>query len=604
MPLLSRIYWAVCLTLAAVRPSPGQEDAYRVPEVVVTASRLPSLPYPGLVVVVEGAELEARGNASLADVLGRLPGVDARARGVPGVQTDLEILGATFSQVLVLVDGIRVSDPQTAHHNLNLPLSAGDLERVEVLYGAASSVHGPDAFGGVVNLVPRRRSGAAVSAAGNWGPSLDAGGSGSFGSDAALRWGVAGERAGLWVSAGQRRSDGYRDGTDYHEERLYGRATAALGGGRLTLSSGLQHKDFGARDFYAPYPSREFTRVWLHTAAYTRNLGGGSLSVRTHHRRHRDRFVLVADDPELYQNRHLSRRTGLEVHAVVANGLPGQLALGGELTRESLVSSNLGDRVRDRGAGFGEYGVGRGAWSARLALRLDHHEGFGWEGSPSLSLGRQLPRGRVYVTASRVHRAPSFTELYYRDPANQGNAHLRAESAEALELGAHLRLLPSWEARASAFARRESDLIDYVRPRGEAVWQARNLGRMRITGALVQLSGTWLGLRQELAYAWTDKERRLTGDLESKYVFTHPRHQVTAGLTHPAGGGVKARWRVVAKERATLGDYATVELALGRELGAGRATVRLSNLANARYEAVRGVPAPGRWVTLETSLDL
>jgi len=581
-----------------------------MPEVVVTASRLPAPASPGHVIVVQGTDLSGVAGSSPADLLAHVPGIDMRSRGFAGVQTDLEIMGSTYNQVLVLVDGVRVSDPQTGHHNLNLPLGIGDLDRVEVAYGTASSVHGPDAFGGVVNLVPRQQSGTAVNVAGRWGRSIDAGEKGMFGTDAAVRWGVSGRGGNLWVSAGRSHSDGYRDGTGFDEERLYGRASGPLGRGRLTLSTGLQDKEFGARDFYAPYPSEESTRAWLHTAAYRRELSGGAVTVRAHHRRHRDHFILVADNPALYQNRHRSQVSGAELSATVpaarvGQAFAGQLAAGGEITRESLQSSNLGDRSRLRGALFGEYGLGAGSWSARLALRFDRHQRYGWEGSPSLSLSRTVPRGRVFATVSRAHRAPSYTELYYHDPGNEGNSHLRAESARALEAGADLHPLAWLQWRSSLFTRREVEVIDYVRVEGETLWQARNLGRMQVSGLLTQAGVVWRGLRADLGYSMTHKERTLEPGLESKYVFTHPRHQLSASLTHPAVAGAEIRWQMVAKERQTLDDYTAVDATLSRRLGdQHRVALHVSNLTEARYEMVRGVPAPGRWVSLDLSVDM
>lgn len=607
---LTRI--GTALSLCALSAS-ADDTTVAMPEVVVTASRLPAPASPGHVVVLQGADLNGGAGTSPADLLAHVPGIDRRSRGIAGVQTDLEIMGSTYNQVLLLVDGVRVSDPQTAHHNLNLPLGIDDLDRIEIAYGAASSVHGPDAFGGVVNLVPRQQSGTAVKVAGSWGRSIDAGQEGLFGSDAAVRWGVSGERGNLWMSAGRRHSDGYRDGTDFSEERLYGRATGPLGRGRVTLSTGLQDKEFGARDFYAPYPSEEATRAWLHSAAYQLRVGGGAVTLRTHHRRHRDHFVLVADNPAAYQNRHRSQVSGAEIFAAVPAGRlvrslagqAGQLAIGGELTRESLESSNLGDRSRLRGAVFGEYGLSTGSWSVRLAVRFDRHQRYGWQGSPSLSLSRSVPRGRIFTTLSRAHRAPSYTELYYRDPGNEGNAHLRAESARALEAGVDLRPVAWLQLRSSLFARREAEVIDYVRAGGEALWRARNLGRMQVAGLLTQADVVWRDLRANLGYAMTHKERTLEAGLESKYVFTHPRHQLSASLTHPAVAGAGIRWQVVAVERQALEDYAALDATLGRRLGRRhRLALHISNLTDTRYEAVRGVPAPGRWLSLTLSLDM
>ncbi|MFZ9572080.1 MAG: TonB-dependent receptor [Bacteroidia bacterium] len=73
-----------------------------------------------------------------AELLGYIEGVDLRQRGPNGVQADIQIQGGTFDQVLVLIDGVRLTDPQTGHHMLNLMLPPEAIERIEIMKGAAA----------------------------------------------------------------------------------------------------------------------------------------------------------------------------------------------------------------------------------------------------------------------------------------------------------------------------------------------------------------------------------------------------------------------------------------------------------------------------------
>jgi iron complex outermembrane receptor protein len=68
---------------------------------------------------------------SIDDLLRFAATVDVRARG-PRVQSDFSIRGASFGQTLVLIDGVRVNDAQSGHHNSDVPLTLDDIERVEV----------------------------------------------------------------------------------------------------------------------------------------------------------------------------------------------------------------------------------------------------------------------------------------------------------------------------------------------------------------------------------------------------------------------------------------------------------------------------------------
>ena len=93
---------------------------------------------------------------SFADLLKHDTSIDLRERGPDGAQADLSIRGSTFDQVLVLVNGIRVSDSQTGHHNMDLPLPFESVRQVEILHGTGSTLYGSDAIGGAVNFVTKK----------------------------------------------------------------------------------------------------------------------------------------------------------------------------------------------------------------------------------------------------------------------------------------------------------------------------------------------------------------------------------------------------------------------------------------------------------------
>ena len=106
--------------------------------------------------VITREQIEALPAHSIADVLRLVASVDVRARGVRGVQTDFAVRGANFGQMLVLVDGVRMNDAQSGHHNGDIPVALDDVERIEILHGPGSALFGADAFGGTVNVITRR----------------------------------------------------------------------------------------------------------------------------------------------------------------------------------------------------------------------------------------------------------------------------------------------------------------------------------------------------------------------------------------------------------------------------------------------------------------
>ena len=91
--------------------------------------------------------------SSAIDYLQSDPTVDLHQRSPGGVQTDLTILGSTFAENLVLVNGMRINDSQTAHHDMDIPIPAEAITRMEVLRGTGSAFYGADAMGGAVNVI-------------------------------------------------------------------------------------------------------------------------------------------------------------------------------------------------------------------------------------------------------------------------------------------------------------------------------------------------------------------------------------------------------------------------------------------------------------------
>ena len=69
---------------------------------------------------------------TIAQVLATIPGIDVRTRGAYGSQADVSVRGGTFDQVIICLNGIPVTDAQTGHYNLNLPVPLAAIQRVDV----------------------------------------------------------------------------------------------------------------------------------------------------------------------------------------------------------------------------------------------------------------------------------------------------------------------------------------------------------------------------------------------------------------------------------------------------------------------------------------
>ena len=258
--LFRRINTVICMLCLGFAIAPvargadeyGGDSVYRLEPVVITATRTPKglSPLARNVSVIDSEDIRNSGARSVEELLKYSLCVDIRQRGPFGVQADPSIRGANFSQVMILINGVKVNDPQTAHHNFDLGLTLDSIERVEILHGHGSSLYGPDAFGGVINIItkkPEKGSGYVDVSYGDHSTSIVNGGfsekSGDFGSS---------------FSVEKRKSDGYRPDTDFDVTTLSSNSTLEMPDlGSLELLLGYTDKEFGANDFYADYPSRE-----------------------------------------------------------------------------------------------------------------------------------------------------------------------------------------------------------------------------------------------------------------------------------------------------------------------------------------------------------
>jgi vitamin B12 transporter len=153
---------AVFLPLSAQAQTP--EDPDTLPEVVVTATRLPAIvaDTPGAR-VIDRATIEQRGAVFAADILSDVPGLSVVRSGAFGGVAQVRMRGAAPGKTLVLVDGVPVNDPAEVNGAFDFSgLELSDIARIEVLSGPQSSLWGSDAIGGVIAFTTRDLDGFAA----------------------------------------------------------------------------------------------------------------------------------------------------------------------------------------------------------------------------------------------------------------------------------------------------------------------------------------------------------------------------------------------------------------------------------------------------------
>lgn len=547
-------------------------------EVEVTGSRLGAQIRP--VTIVTREDLESVPVLDTVSALLTVAGVDLRERAPFGGQADVGLYGGSFEEVLVLVDGFPINDPQTGHHDLELLPPLGAIERIEILRGPASVLYGPGAIGGVVEIFTRHPSQKPVVEA-------DA----AAGEHRLVRGGAYASGAGLGVAGSILDAAGYAGDTEIHE----GSGFVRLARGKLDAFITYQDKRFGAWQAY----SDTFPDEWesVSGAAGRVQWTSGLWQAWVGFRHQLDHFILDRSHPEWYDAHHTADHWSGQVTRRFSTA-GGAFVVGTNVYRDILDSDKLGQRGRDYGSLFGDGFWTFGGVQLDAGLRAEVLGSFR-SLSPQVSVQWPMGRWQGFASAGHATRAPSFTELYTDSPAWKGNRDLAPERASGVETGLKGRLGEALLS-ASVFVRRGQDLIDLVRPaNSKSIFKERNTQKQYTSGLELEARGpvaTWLTWRLSgMVLAQTSV---WPAGLESRYADDGLRHKETAGLEFQEDAWSASLW-VNAWQRDHRAAHGEVDAALAwasAALGGLRLSIEGRNLTDNPEPGFFGAPGPGRWM--------
>jgi iron complex outermembrane receptor protein len=539
---------------------------------------------------------------SLSDNLRLDTSLQVQERGPNGVQADLSIRGATFEQSLILLNGMRVDDPQTAHFNLDVPVPLDAIARAEVLHGAGSVYYGSDAIAGAVDLITAEPG---LHPAGQTSRlSLSArAGYGSFTStEQHVLASYSRQHWSEQLGGSRDTSSGFVADRNYRSEALSSETWLHSRLGTTDVLLAGSDRPFGANGFYGPYASFEHTKQWL--AMLQQQLGGRTLA-GVSYRRHSDVYILEVSDPSLYENNHIDEAWQGVVRRTDQLGRGIRLATGLDGSADTIRSSSLGRHGRNQGAGYASLDARAGSrWTLSLAGREEVFSGGANSFSPTAAAGyRVSERLRLRGSLGHGFRLPSYTDLYYSDPATVGNPNLKPETSWSYEGGGIWLPNDRVSLEATTFQNRISNGIDYSKTSLAAKYQATNTGSLAFTGAEAALHlrlPNSYGVRNQqidLAYTGVHASRSAAPGLISAYVFNYAAQNASFSWTGLIGSQMVARTQVAVIQRVGQTAYPLWSAALARSTGRVRPYLRLANLSNTGYEELAGLPMPGRSVT-------
>ncbi len=615
---------------------------YDLDEIEVSAQRSPALysQVARIVSVIGRKEIESSPAQSIQDLLGYVAGIDVRQRGAEGVQADIGIRGGTFDQTLILLNGINITDPQTGHHNLNIPVSLSQIERIEVLEGPAGRIYGPNAFSGAINIVTRQTSS-------NSARLLMSGGSFGF-FDTDLSGSFNTSLLSHSVSVNIKSSDGYIDNTDFYINNLFYTNLLKLSSGKLSFQLGLSEKGFGANSFYTPrYPNQyEEIKTLISSARWESN-SKFHLTPAIYWRRNQDRFELFRTNPASWyttHNYHLTNTFGGNLNSWAQWDL-GKSSLGIEFRSENILSNVLGtvmdtpvkvpgenaeftkSKSRNYISGFLEHVYYHNQWSLSAGLLGNYMSGsgLGINVFPGIDISYSiLPSIKIYSSFNSSLRMPTFTDLYYQGPTNIGNPDLRPEKTASLEGGVKLNL-GLVQGHLIGFYRNGTNVIDWVKQNNADKWQPMNLTQINSIGTELKLQ---FDLKKHFGNNFPDHINvnylfnainKKESDFISYYVLDNLKHKFIGSVNQTIIRNVSVDLKISYQDREGTytrfenGNWGTeteyppfwiVDGKLNYSFRKLNGYITVNNIFDINYFDIGNVVQPGRWLKAGISYQI
>ena len=624
-------------------------------EVSVTGSRAPLTKSQAarMVTVLDRADIAQAPVQSVNDLLKYAVGVDVRQRGPMGAQTDISIRGGTSEQVILLLNGINICDPQTGHNTMDLPVDLSDIVRIEVIEGPAGRIYGTSSMAGAINIVTKK-GGERREVRGKRNDSalqMHAEG-GSFGyANLGLRYSLTSHLSQLTssLSANYARSDGWsrskagRLNTDYSGAKGFYQGGYESEAVRLDWHLGVSDKGWGSGTFWAS-PQWQADEQYEHITKWFSAIQGHTkqgplhLNACLYWNQHRDRYEGYRGQPEKMKYNY--NRTN--VYGVSAGGYfdwqAGRTAFGAELQNEDLVSGNLGEPLsqphhikgtdrdytlgvnRTNISGYIEHNVllPQVTVSAGLVAVKNTWSNMNMTIYPGIDVSYSpTPQWKLHASYNTSLRMPSFTEMYYKLQGYSANPHLEPEEMQAIELGSTLHCSPL-TIHTALWHHHGSNMIDWIMDTSkgsEAGWQSVNHTTLNSIGVEAGAQLSIVNYQLSINYSYIHQDKQQEENIVSQYALEYLRHKLTAKvqtqITQRLSWGLYFRWQDrmgsytdFDGQKHDYEPYAVVDSRLTWTQATWLAYIEANNLFDTTYRDYGLVPQPGRWFTVGFSISL
>jgi len=633
--LVAYLKFANPLAFAVTNDTTAVARSFELEQVDISSER-PNETFSNLsrvVVTVTQKEIERAAINSLNELLEFASNIDIRQRGTNGIQADISVRGSTFDQILILLNGVNITDPQTGHHNLNLPLDLSAIERIEIVKGPGSWKYGPGAFGGAINFITKNSS----------SPFIQAGVEvGQFTTHKEkLSAGFNTGKLNHFLSTNYSSSDGYIANTDYNQANLFYQGAIMSENTELSLQMGYTDKRFGANSFYSPKFPEQFEATQTLFTAFEAKATTGKFHIEPtiYFRRNNDRFLLFRSNPALYSNYHTTDVWGSNLLVSYSHNTNSITSVGFNTRTETIWSNRLGElsdnpvsspmndtislKYFHSRSNFSSF-IGHKHYFSNLIVNAgvnftrNSDQNFKWFIYPGIDLSYSLSNySTILASVNKTMRMPTFTDLYYSGPVNEGNPHLLPEEAIGYEVGYQYQR-NVLKLSSSAFYSVGENLIDWVKEDLNDIWHTINHSSINTLGAefSMDISLDKLLPKQKILnrfsvdYTFLNQIKPTTVVISS-YSLNYLKHRIDVDFNHSIWKNISANWHFTYQDRnghyekfvnkvsQGVADYQPFflsDLKVNWQFSGWTVYGMVNNLFDVSYFDIGNIIQPGRWM--------
>jgi len=610
---MRKIYFLLFLVISTQLSAQIEKDTLSIQEVIISENRFstPVSEQNRNVYVIGKEQIQKLPARNIQEVLQYATGIDLRQRGPFGSQADISVDGGSFEQTVVLLNGVKIIDSQTAHNMLNLPIPIEAIERIEVVRGPAARVYGINSLTGAINIITKKptESGVLVSTyvSSNFEKDKEGSEDTFYGNGIQLGGVLAKEKHQHSLFVSHDKSNGYRYNTAFENNKIFYQGNYQVSDSdEISASFGYINNGFGANGFYAAPGDRESREIVETTLASIQSKHYFSdkwtLIPRISYRYNYDDYRYLGHTQSA-RSQHYTNSISGEINTTYQMN-KGELGFGAEFRNEDINSSNIGEHNRNNMGVFAEYRAYiTEKLNVNLGAYLNYNSDYDWQIYPGLDASYQLTNTlKIVGNIGTSQRIPSFTDLYLNQVVNIGNPDVQPENAFQSEIGIKFNK-NDFAVETNYFYRNINDFIDWVRNEDADPWISNNFGDLITTG--INLRSTYTLKTSEvsrfnfmLGYSYLDSEfKNINLDLNSKYVINSLKHQVTNTIDF----GYKDFSILLAtrfNERQNSQSYFINDIRISQKIDDFTVFIDAQNIFNTTYFEAGAIPLPARWVSL------